>query len=188
MYITIDPGAFPACDGRKVELAAMSFTKKARALVHSIDDRSKALEALGAEIALGDLQEIDTIRKAMEGVAAVYLVYPVQSGLIAATVNFAQAVKEAGVKTVVNLSQRSARRESKSWSCRYSYIAEQVLNWSGLAVVRASWSSQSTARKSPSRSATINIWPMGVSTRSIDNRRFSFLTAPVLHLPVRVQL
>jgi hypothetical protein len=27
MYITIDPGAFPACDGRKVELAAMSFPK-----------------------------------------------------------------------------------------------------------------------------------------------------------------
>jgi hypothetical protein len=47
-----------------------------RALVHSIDDRSKALEALGAEIALGDLQEIDTIRKAMEGVAAAYLVIP----------------------------------------------------------------------------------------------------------------
>src|SRR3984893_4172593 len=54
---------------------------------------------------------------------------------MAATVNFAQAAKEAGVKTVVNLSQRSARRESKSWFCRDSYIAEQVLNWSGLAVV-----------------------------------------------------
>jgi NAD(P)H dehydrogenase (quinone) len=122
--------------GRSAVRESIKLGLKTRALVHSIDDRSKALEALGAEIALGDLQEIDTIRKAMEGVAAAYLVYPVQPGLIAATVNFAQAAKEAGVKTVVNLSQRSARRESTSWSCRDSYIAEQVLNWSGLAVVQ----------------------------------------------------
>ncbi len=71
----------------------------------------------------------------MEGVDAAYFVWPVAPGLIHATVNFAQAAKEAGVPTVVNLSQRSANRFSTSNSCRDSFIAEQVLNWSGLPVI-----------------------------------------------------
>jgi NAD(P)H dehydrogenase (quinone) len=75
------------------------------------------------------------VRDAMAGAASAYFVWPVQPGLIHATVNFAQAAKEAGVSTLINLSQRSARRESKSDSCRDSFIAEQVLNWSGLAVI-----------------------------------------------------
>jgi len=106
-----------------------------RAMVHGIDDRSKALEEFGAEVVVGDLQEIDTIRQAMEGMDAAYLVYPVKPGLITATVNFVQAEKEAGVSTVVNLSQRSANRNSKSYSCRDSFIAEEVLKWSGLSVI-----------------------------------------------------
>jgi uncharacterized protein YbjT (DUF2867 family) len=106
-----------------------------RAMVHGIDDRSKALEEFGAEVVVGDLQEIDTIRQAMEGMDAAYLVYPVKPGLITATVNFVQAAKEAGVSTVVNLSQRSANRNSKSYSCRDSFIAEEVLKWSGLSFI-----------------------------------------------------
>ena len=106
-----------------------------RAMVHGKDARSEALEKLGAEIVVGDLLEIDTICAAMEGVGAAYLVWSVQPGLIHATVNFAQAAKEADVKTVINLSQRSANRRSKSNSCRDSFIAEEVLNWSGLPVI-----------------------------------------------------
>lgn len=104
-------------------------------MVRRKDERSTALEALGAEIVVGDLLEINTVRDAMEGVDAAYLVWPVQPGLINATVNFAQAAKETGVKTVINLSQRSANRESGSDSCRDTFIAEEVLNWSGLPVI-----------------------------------------------------
>jgi uncharacterized protein YbjT (DUF2867 family) len=105
-----------------------------RAMVHGRDDRSAALEKQGAEVVVGDLHNIDSIREAMEGIDAAYLVYPVQPGLIDATVNFAQAAKEAGVSAVINLSQRSADRNSKSNSCKETFIAEQILNWSGLAV------------------------------------------------------
>ncbi len=121
--------------GRAAVQEAIKIGLSVRAMVHSLDDRSKALEALGAEVVVGDLQEIDTIRQAMEGLDAAYLVYPIKPGLIAATVNFAQAAKEAGISTVVNLSQRSANRHSKSHSCRDSFIAEEVLNWSGLSVI-----------------------------------------------------
>jgi uncharacterized protein YbjT (DUF2867 family) len=105
-----------------------------RAMVHVKDDRSTPLEKLGAEIIVGDLHQIDTIHQALEGSDAAYFVYPVQPGLIEATVNFAQAAKEAAVTAIVNLSQRSANRTSVSHSCRDSWIAEQVLNWSGLPV------------------------------------------------------
>jgi NAD(P)H dehydrogenase (quinone) len=40
----------------------------------------------------------------MEGDEVAYLVWPVQPGLIHATVNLAQAAKETGVKTIINLS------------------------------------------------------------------------------------
>jgi uncharacterized protein YbjT (DUF2867 family) len=121
--------------GRAAVREAIALGLDVRAMVHNRDARSEALETLGAEVALGDLLEIDTVRAAMEGTNAAYLVWPVAPGLIHATVNFAQAAKEAGVSTVINLSQRSANRFSTSNSCRDSFIAEQVLNWSGLPVI-----------------------------------------------------
>jgi NAD(P)H dehydrogenase (quinone) len=121
--------------GRAAVREAIALGLDVRAMVHNRDARSEALETLGAEVVFGDLLEIDTVRAAMEGTNAAYLVWPVAPGLIHVTVNFAQAAKEAGVSTVINLSQRSANRFSTSHSCRDSFIAEQVLNWSGLPVI-----------------------------------------------------
>ncbi|MGT2476047.1 NmrA family NAD(P)-binding protein [Paraburkholderia terrae] len=121
--------------GRAAVRESIALGLSVRAMVHRKDDRSAALEALGAEVVVGDLLEINTVRDAMKGVDAAYLVWPVQPGLINATVNFAQAARETGVKTVVNLSQRSANRESTSDSCRDTFIAEEILNWSGLPVI-----------------------------------------------------
>jgi NAD(P)H dehydrogenase (quinone) len=121
--------------GRAAVRESIALGLGVRAMVHKKDVRVEALEKLGAEVVIGDLLEINTIHAAMEGVDAAYFVWPVQPGLIHATVNFAQAAKEVGVGTIINLSQRSANRDSTSNSCRDSFIAEQVFNWSGLAVV-----------------------------------------------------
>ena len=118
--------------GRAAVKEALKVGLDVRAMVHRLDDRSKALEESGASVVVGDLLNIDTIREAMEGTEAAYLVYPVMPGLITATVNFAQAAKEAGVSYIINLSQRSAGRHSKSNSCKDTFISEKVLNWSGL--------------------------------------------------------
>ncbi|WLB15790.1 NmrA family NAD(P)-binding protein [Bradyrhizobium japonicum] len=114
---------------------ALALGLDVRAMAHAKDGRSNNLEILGAKIVIGDLLDINTTRAAMDGVDAAYFVWPVAPNLIHATVNFAQAAKEAGVSTVINLSQRSANRYSKSDSCRDSFIAEQVFNWSGVAVI-----------------------------------------------------
>jgi NAD(P)H dehydrogenase (quinone) len=121
--------------GRPAVRESIALGLTVRALVHRVDERAHALAELGADVVEGDLLDINTVRPAMEDVDAAYFVWPVQPGLLQAIVNFAQAAKEAGVGTVINLSQRSANRWSTSDSCRDSFIAEQVLNWSGLDVV-----------------------------------------------------
>jgi NAD(P)H dehydrogenase (quinone) len=121
--------------GRAAVRQSLALGLQVRGMARGIDSRSENLKIIGAEIVTGDLMEIDTIRAAMEGVDAAYFVWPVKEGLIQAAVNFAQAAREAGVSTIINLSQRSANRHSKSWSCRDSFITEQVLNWSGLSVI-----------------------------------------------------
>src|SRR3954471_16836882 len=79
-----------------------------RAMVHAEDERSRALAELGAEIVAGDLLEIESVRAAVEGVTGAYFVYPIVPGLLHATATFSQAAREAGVETIVNMSQRSA--------------------------------------------------------------------------------
>lgn len=121
--------------GRAAVKEAIALGLHVRAMVRSIDARSDALAAAGAEVVVGDLLDLNSLSAAMQGVDAAYFVYPVTPGLIAATVNFAQAAKENGVKAVVNLSQRSANRHSTSDSCRDTFLNEEVFNWSGLPVV-----------------------------------------------------
>jgi NAD(P)H dehydrogenase (quinone) len=103
--------------GRAAVREAIALGPGVHAMVHNRDARSEALETLGAEVMLGDLLEINTVRAALEGTDTAYFVWPVAPGLIHATVNFAQAAKEAGVSTVINLSQRSANRRLE-WSCQ----------------------------------------------------------------------
>ena len=68
----------------------------------------------------------------MEGVRGAYFVYPFKPGLIDAASFFAQAAIEAGVESIVNMSQKSARREAKSEAARDHWITEQIFDWSGV--------------------------------------------------------
>ena len=105
-----------------------------RAFVHSENERSAKLRAQGAEILVGDLLDLDDTRNALEGVDAAYFVYPISPGLIEASAYFAQAAKEAGVGSIVNMSQISARRDSKSHAARDHWIAERLFDWSGVPI------------------------------------------------------
>jgi NAD(P)H dehydrogenase (quinone) len=106
-----------------------------RALVHKEDERSEALRGTGAEVVVGDLLEHDDAIRATAGTSAAYFCYPVRPGLIQATAYFADAAKRAGLEAVVNLSQISARENSKSHAARDHWIAERVFDWSGVPVV-----------------------------------------------------
>ncbi|TPG35276.1 NAD(P)H-binding protein [Mycolicibacterium hodleri] len=101
---------------------------RVRAFVHSADARSERLAAAGAEIAVGDLLDFEAVSAAMEGVDGAYFCYPIAPGLLEATAFFAQAAAAAGVRSVVNMSQISARRDAKSHAAQNHWIAERLLD------------------------------------------------------------
>ncbi|MCW8102562.1 NmrA family NAD(P)-binding protein [Streptomyces tauricus] len=105
---------------------------RVRALVHREDDRSLVLAAAGAEITVGDLLDFRDVSAAMRGVSGAYFCYPIAAGLLDATVAFAQAATEAGVTSVVNMSQISARREAASNAARQHWLAERLLDRTSL--------------------------------------------------------
>src|SRR5258707_11601166 len=74
---------------------------RVRALVHTLDDRAARLSEQGAEVVRGDLLDFHSVSAATVGVTAAYFNYPIVSGLVDATVNFAQAASEAGTRAVV---------------------------------------------------------------------------------------
>ncbi len=109
--------------------------RKVRALVHQIDARSEKLQAQGAEIVQGDLSDFDAVHAALQGVDAAYFVYPIQvPGILEATAFFAEAALEQGVRAIVNMSQITARRVAKSHASRAHWIAERLLDRTGIAV------------------------------------------------------
>jgi NAD(P)H dehydrogenase (quinone) len=118
--------------GRAAVTALRHAGKRVRALVHKEDARAEALREQGAETVVGELLDLDQVRAAMEGAKGAYFVYPFKPGLIDAAAFFAQAAIEAGVESIVNMSQKSARREAKSEAARDHWITEQVFDWSGV--------------------------------------------------------
>jgi NAD(P)H dehydrogenase (quinone) len=118
--------------GRAAVTALRQAGKRVRALVHREDARAEALREQGAETVVGELLDLDQVRAALEGVRGAFFVYPFKPGLIEAAAFFAQAAIEAGVESIVNMSQKPARREAKSEASRDHWITEQVFDWSGV--------------------------------------------------------
>src|SRR5260221_10293999 len=106
-----------------------------RALVHKEDERAEALRGTRAEVVAGDLLQHDDAIRAAAGTSAAYFCYPIRPGLIQTTAYFADAAKRAGLKAVINMSQISAREDSKSHAARDHWIAERIFDWSGVPTV-----------------------------------------------------
>jgi NAD(P)H dehydrogenase (quinone) len=105
---------------------------RARAMVHREDERSRALAEAGAEIVVADLHDLDGMTTALQGVTGAYFCHPILPGLVESTVIFAQAATEAGVRSVVNMSQISARREAGSNAARQHWLCERLLDRTNL--------------------------------------------------------
>ncbi len=104
-----------------------------RTMVRLLDERAARLEQLGAEVVVGDFMDLASIRRAMDGVERVYFVYPPQGDkLVEATAIVAAAAKDAGVTTLVNMSQISAREDSHSLLARHHWQSEKIFDWAGI--------------------------------------------------------
>jgi uncharacterized protein YbjT (DUF2867 family) len=120
--------------GRETARLLIEKGHSVRAFVHKDDERSAALSKQGIEIAVGDLLDIDAVAKALTNIDGAYFCYPIVPGLLQTTAYFAQAAKETGVQTIVNMSQISARRDSKSHAAQDHWVAERVFDRSGINV------------------------------------------------------
>ncbi len=112
-----------------------------RALVHREDERAARLRANGAEVVVGDLTIPADVARAMEGCRRIYFGMSVSAPYLEATVIAAAVARELGdIEAFVNVSQMTVSQMSltnmtDSPQQRQHWLAEQVLNWSGLPVV-----------------------------------------------------
>jgi uncharacterized protein YbjT (DUF2867 family) len=106
-----------------------------RILTRSPNTRLLPFEALGAEIAIGDLHDRRSLGAALKGVELAYFTYPILAGLVDATANFASAAREAGLKRLVVMSMAPAQPDSVSQLGRAQWLAEQIFEWAGFSCI-----------------------------------------------------
>jgi uncharacterized protein YbjT (DUF2867 family) len=126
--------------GRTIALQLLDQGKAVRAMVRNEDARSQSLRDLGAEIVVGDLLDLDSMHRAIQGCETMYFGMSVSDAYLEATINAAAVAKHYGVKAFVNMSQMTLAQMSitettPSPQHKLQWLAEQALNWSGLPVV-----------------------------------------------------
>src|SRR4029079_13441532 len=127
--------------GRTVTEMLLKQGKAVRAMVRNEDERAQALREMGAEVVVGDLLDLDSMHRAIAGCETIYFGMSVSDTYLAATVNAAAVAKHHGVQAFINMSQRTLSQMSitettASPQHKLHWLAEQALNWSGLASVR----------------------------------------------------
>ncbi|MFD6974746.1 NAD(P)H-binding protein [Streptomyces sp. NPDC059949] len=127
--------------GRKVLERLRAQDVAVRVMVRRDDERAAQLRALGAQVVLGDLMRPETVEAAMRGVRSVYFAMPVSPDhLFAATVLAGVAREYGELDALVGLSQMTVSQMTaisvgESHQQRLHWLAERVLDWSGLPVV-----------------------------------------------------
>ena len=98
-----------------------------RALVHRRDARSERLHRLGAAIFVADMYDPDQMAEALRGVARVYYCPPIQPHMIQAATAFAVAARDAGLESVVHMSQWLSSPTHPSPMTRQTWLADRLL-------------------------------------------------------------
>jgi uncharacterized protein YbjT (DUF2867 family) len=125
--------------GRRVTELLRERGVPVRAMVRALDDRAEYLRRLGAEVVVGDFLDFRSMQDVVRGVSAVYFAYPVQQGLLDATVNMAVAARNAEVERLVDMVMLVSTPDAPTPRMRENYLSEQVFEWAGIgaAHVRA---------------------------------------------------
>lgn len=127
--------------GRLVTERLRAQSVPVRVLIRREDDRAAQVRAWGAEVVTGDLTRPETVAAALDGVRRAYFGLSVSPDhLLAATVMATVAKAHAELDVLVDMSQMTvsqmtATSTAESHQQRLHWLAEQVLDWSGLPVV-----------------------------------------------------
>jgi uncharacterized protein YbjT (DUF2867 family) len=133
-FLIVGAGGSHGATGNHAARQLLASGLPVRALVRQADERADQLKQLGAEIAVGDLHDFGDARAALDGIQRAYFTYPLADGLLEATAIFAAAGAQAGLQSMVNMSQITARPDHASPAARQHWLAERLLDWSGIGV------------------------------------------------------
>jgi uncharacterized protein YbjT (DUF2867 family) len=141
MYLITGAGGGVGSVSRRVVELLLNDGERVRAMVHRDDERADQLRALGAEVVVGDLTRAGDIVVAMQGVSRMFFNMSVSDEyLVAATEVCAVALERGNLDAIVNISQMTVSQMTltstrESQHQRLHWLAEHVLNWSGLPVI-----------------------------------------------------
>lgn len=141
LYLITGAGGGTGGVSRQVIEQLREHGHRVRALVHHDDARADPLRELGAEVVVGDLTEPRDVVDAMAGADRMFFSMGVSPDYLTATAVICDAALEYGrLQVVVNMSQMTVSQmtltsEGESHQHRLHYLAEHVLNWSGIPVV-----------------------------------------------------
>jgi uncharacterized protein YbjT (DUF2867 family) len=112
-----------------------------RAMVHHDDARADALRAQGADVVVGDLTNPADVFAAMSGVTRMFFNMSVSPDYLQATALACAMAKELdNLEVLVNMSQMTVSQMTvtsteESKQQRLHWLAEHVINWSGIPAV-----------------------------------------------------
>jgi len=126
--------------GRNLTEFLLKKGHKVRALVRREDARAETLRRLGAEVVEGDMTNLASMHRAIEGCGRIYFGMSVSAAYLEATINIAAVARHHCVEAFVNMSQMTVSQMSinettDSPQHKLHWLAEQALAWSGLPVV-----------------------------------------------------
>jgi uncharacterized protein YbjT (DUF2867 family) len=125
----------------KVVTQLLSHGESVRALVHREDSRADALRDQGADVIVGDLTNPVDVGAAMFGITRMFFNMSVSPDYLEATAVVCVAAREMdGLEVLVNMSQMTvsqmtATSTEESHQQRLHWLAEHVINWSGIPAV-----------------------------------------------------
>jgi uncharacterized protein YbjT (DUF2867 family) len=141
MYLVTGAGGGVGSVSRRVVELLLDDGEHVRAMVHRDDERADQLRALGAEVVVGDLTRAGDIVVAMRGASRMFFNMSVSDEYLLATTEVCAVALEAGTpNAIVNMSQMTVSQMTltstgESHHQRLHWLAEHVLNWSGLPVI-----------------------------------------------------
>ncbi len=121
-----------AASGKTGSATALQLLEKGyqvRAMVRTSDHRSEKLRRLGAEIYVGDLDDMVDVRHALDGVQRAYYCPPFFRDSLATSMTFAVAAQENKLEMVTVMSQWLADPTNPSMQTREVWLADRLFSW-----------------------------------------------------------
>ena len=141
MYLVTGAGGGIGSVSRRAVKLLLDDGPQVRAMVRRDDERADQLREMGADVIVGDLTRAGDIVDAIDGVRRMFFNMSVSPDYLRATTEVCAVALERGhLDAIVNMSQMTVSQMTltstdESKQHRLHWLAEHVLNWSGLPVI-----------------------------------------------------